>query len=117
MTANPKPVMANDWPVWLQEVSRHLVSITKSYVGEEVQFVAIIVAPNGETKRGAIRRCLSDPPVIFEIPVTADTCFKFVEGFHDLKNLPDIAYFRQMHEELAPTAVKFLATVQVEGNA
>ena len=116
MTAKPKPVMANDWHVWLQDVQGHIVSITKSYIGDEVQFLAIVAASDGNMKRSAIRRHKSAPPIVFDIPV-AGTSFRFVEAFHDLTYLPDAAYFRDIHEELAATAENSLATVQVEGNA
>ena len=85
MSAKPKPVMANDWHVWLQDVQGHIVSITKSYIGDEVQFLAIVADPDGNMKRRAIRRHKSAPPVVFDIPVAGTAS---IEAFHDLTYLP-----------------------------
>lgn len=117
MGAKPKVVMPNDWCVWIQDVENHLLVITKSYVDDDVQFAASITSPTGAMNAGAVRRPKTAPPLTFEIPVTPDVNFTFIEAFHDLTRLAGIEAFRSIHEHYACKTKPGLTDVIPEGTA
>lgn len=117
MDAKPNVYMANDWCVWIQDVDAHVVTVTKAYVDDDVQFAAVVVGPTGDTNVGGIRRPKAGPPVTFEIPIKSGSVFTFIEEFHDLKRLGDIAEFLAIHRQLALRLGTGLAAVIPKGTA
>lgn len=99
MTAKYPFVMPDDWLCCVQDVDGSAVIVTKSCVGDFIQFVCMVLDPTRKSGRGeSCRRHKDDPPLIWDLHLHAGKSFRFFEERHCNASLASLAYYRELHE-------------------